>query len=227
MNLNHLNNCLLSLLLLPTLASATDRIRVFDDEVLQAMQDTTRPLSEWIIDVPSLQDQNIANCNAFVEAGQPPVDGMLPPQVRTCQINALLRVAIPSASSNHSCDVLAALAEGMYVGGFNAGINQRWDLSPGEHTRAAERAELEVLPGCTGLSIAVDGWTTHFILRAIADWNHDSQPDYLLELIEFAHGGSYRASQLLVAVSAGEQQWVVTTPAELLRADPAGRPRAE
>ena len=204
-------------LLLPTLAPAEDRIRVFDDEVLLALNGSERPLSELPINVAALAAKGIANCSAYIEAGQAAVDGMLPPELRTCQINALVRAAVPSASQQDPCDALAAVGDGMLIGGFDTAMNQRWNLSKDARKLAVELANIEVLPGCTGLSIVIEDWTIHFILRAIADWNRDAQPDYLLELIEFAHVGTYRASQLLVAASAGSLQWAITTPGDLLR----------
>lgn len=213
-----LRNGLVALfLLLPTLAPAEDRIRVFDDDVLLAIKDSERPLSELPISVAALLAKGIANCSAYIEAGQPPVDGMLPPELRACQINTLIRAAVPSASQQDPCDALAEVGDGMLIGGFNTAMNQRWNLSKDERKLAVEFANIEVLPGCTGLSIVIDDWTIHFVLRAIADWNRDARPDYLLELIEFAHVGTYRASQLLVAASADGLQWAITTPSDLLR----------
>lgn len=220
MNSQRLCSALTALLFLPALAFAAERIRVFDDEVLLAIQGTAHPLSALPIGAAAHLGQEIGSCSTYIDAGLPSVDGMLPAQVRTCQINALIRIARPSTSSDHPCDALAALADGLHFGGFNSVMNQRWNLPKGEHRLAAELAEIEILPGCTGLSIVIDDWTIHFILRAIADWNLDAQPDYLLELIEVAHMGSYRASQLLVAVSK-EQQWLITTPVDLLKTNSA------
>lgn len=211
------NGCAALFLLLPVLVFAEDRIRVFDDDVLLAIQSVRQSLPELPIEVASLQENGISDCRAYAAAGLPPVDGMLPSDLRICQIELLIQAALPSASQEDPCDALAALGDGMFIGGFNTAMNQRWSLPEGERKRLIELTAIEVLPGCTGLSVVIEDWTVQFVLRAIADWNRDARPDYLLEFIESAHAGTYRASQLLVAVSVNEQQWVATTPGELMR----------